>query len=171
MFSFLRRRFAEMRTVSRLLESADSYAREQGREQPGSEHLLLAALELPDGKGRKVFDSFGVNADVLKQAIHNQHRDALARIGVTEETLAAGFDDVDPPPERILLPRAQESAVSVLRRLARREAPLPRDVALNGALIVACIAAEKHSIAARALSALNLDPERLHAVALVEAVI
>ncbi|MEZ5102114.1 MAG: Clp protease N-terminal domain-containing protein [Thermoleophilia bacterium] len=39
--------------MGRLLEAAEAVARRDGAEQPGPEHLLLAALDLPDGSARR----------------------------------------------------------------------------------------------------------------------
>ncbi|MGZ8476106.1 MAG: Clp protease N-terminal domain-containing protein, partial [Candidatus Limnocylindria bacterium] len=45
-----------MRTIKKLLTDAEVEARAMGEAEPGAEHLLLAALDLPDGSARRAFE-------------------------------------------------------------------------------------------------------------------
>ena len=45
----LKRRIGEMRTIKTLCTDAERHAHADGAREPGLEHFLLAALDLPDG--------------------------------------------------------------------------------------------------------------------------
>src|SRR5665809_73606 len=72
----------DMRTIKALLLGAEDQARAAGESQPGAEHLLLSALELPEGSGRRAFERAGADPDELRPAIERQHADALRAIGI-----------------------------------------------------------------------------------------
>jgi hypothetical protein len=72
----------EFRTIRQLLGGAERLAQESGETLPGAEHLLLAALALPDGTARRAFERLGVDPDGLPSAIASQHADALRTVGI-----------------------------------------------------------------------------------------
>ncbi len=72
----------DIRTINRLLGGAEAEARRKGESLPGAEHLLLAALALPEGSARRAFERVGADPDRLADAIAAQHADALAAIGI-----------------------------------------------------------------------------------------
>src|SRR5918998_924166 len=78
----LRNPVRDVRTIKLLLEGAESEARAAGEAQPGAEHLLLAAIELPDGTARAAFAAAGADADALRPAIAAVHAGALRAVGV-----------------------------------------------------------------------------------------
>lgn len=154
MLQHIRQRLNDMRTLHRLCTRAEHHARARGQPQPGAEHFLLAAIELPDGSARRAFARVGANPDVLPAAIEQQYRDALAQIGI----------DAEMPPAAPCAPqagiyRAQPSGEGLIQALAeaRKGQPGP----LLGAHVVALIAATPQGVAARALRALRLDPHAL----------
>ena len=49
MLQRIRQRFADMHTIKILAEAAERHAGAAGEREPGPEHFLLAALDLPDG--------------------------------------------------------------------------------------------------------------------------
>ena len=49
MFDKLRRARADLTTMNALFPAAERIARDDGIDQPGAEHLLLAAIDLDDG--------------------------------------------------------------------------------------------------------------------------
>jgi ClpA/ClpB-like protein len=63
---------------------------------PGAEHLLLAALELPDGTARRAFERVGADPNALRQAIEEQHAEALCAVGIDAGPGAEGTDSVAP---------------------------------------------------------------------------
>jgi ATP-dependent Clp protease ATP-binding subunit ClpA len=138
-----------MRTIKQLLESAERHAHAAGEPEPGAEHLLLAALDLPDGGARRAFARVGADPDGLAAAVEAHHAEALASVGV-----APGGPAVAAPPARGAF-RSTGAAQEVFQaagRLARE-----RRVPLGGAHVVEAVAATEHGTAAATLARLGLD--------------
>ena len=85
-------KLAEMATIKEVLTSAESLAHEMGDKEPGSEHLLLAAIDMQDGLARRAFEQIGADPDDFATAIVRQHEAALA---------AAGIEAAPKPPTHI----------------------------------------------------------------------
>ncbi|MDP9467871.1 MAG: Clp protease N-terminal domain-containing protein [Chloroflexota bacterium] len=146
-----------MRTVSRLLQGAERIARASGEEQPGAEHLLLAAMDLPDGTARRAFERAGANPDGLAAAIAAQHADALRSVGID----AGEVGDLEvPAPEARSVFRSTPSAQAVFRRAVDLSAN-PRPRRLLGAHIVVAVAEMERGTASRALAHLGVDRGKL----------
>lgn len=161
MFQRIRQRLKDMRTLHLLFTRAEHHARAQGQPQPGAEHFLLAAIDLPEGSARRAFERVGVDPSALPAAIEQQYRDALAQVGIQAAM----------PPARPLTAagprvyRAQPSGEGLVQTLvnARKGQPGP----LLGAHLVALVATTPQGVAARALSTLHVDlPALAHAAGL-----
>jgi ATP-dependent Clp protease ATP-binding subunit ClpA len=141
----------DMRTIKQLLTDAEAVARAMGDEMPGAEHLLLAAMDLPDGSAPRMLDRFGVDRERLRAAIVEQHGAALAEVGIPPELGASPA--LEPAPSRLYhsAPSAQEAfqAASTLARGSRER--------LSGAHVVAAVAGMEHGTAARTLELLGID--------------
>ena len=158
----------EIRTIKALLEGAEEESRRAGETMPGVEHLLLAALALPDGTARRAFARIGVEPDDVRRAISSQHTDALRAIGITgvdDEILDASTLDAMAPASGVF--RATAPAQAAFRAsvdLAKSQTPSR----LVGAHVVAVIAAMEHGTAARTITALGIDRHALAASARLE---
>lgn len=157
----------DVRTIKQLLTEAERLAREFGEEQPAAEHLLLAAMDLPDGTGRRILGRFGVDADGLRGAITAQHASALAAAGIDRgEADRLSEPRPVPPADRPSVyqsaPSAQEvfQAAGALARSSKER--------LAGAHVVAAVAAMEHGTAARILETLGIDRGALAAAAAEE---
>jgi ATP-dependent Clp protease ATP-binding subunit ClpA len=146
----LRSSFRDMRTIKQLLESAERHARGAGEPEPGPEHLLLAALDLPEGSARRAFARVGADPDGLAAAVEAHHAEALASVGVA----AGGPAVVAAPPARgpYRSTGAAQETFQAAGRLARE-----RGVPLGGAHVVETVAATEHGTAAAALARLGVD--------------
>jgi hypothetical protein len=60
-----------------------------GEADPGAEHVVLAALGLPDGTAAAALAEHGVDAEGVRTAIEAVHAEALAGLGVPSPALAA----------------------------------------------------------------------------------
>lgn len=158
----------EIRTIKALLEGAEAESRRAGESMPGAEHLLLAALALPDGTARSAFARIGADADAVRQAIAAQHSEALRAIGITD----VGDESLDGEPIGTMPP-----AIGVFRATAPAQAAFRASVDLAksrrpsrlvGAHVVAVIAEMEHGTAARTLDALGIDRSALAASARLE---
>ena len=82
MFDKLRRARGDLATMHALFTAAERIARDDGVEQPGAEHLLLASLDLDDEIASKALNACGVSAAEIRAAVGGQHQEALRAIGV-----------------------------------------------------------------------------------------
>jgi Clp amino terminal domain, pathogenicity island component len=57
MFARIKARLSSMSTLKSLCLRAEQHALRDQQRQPGAEHFLLAALDLPDGTARQAFES------------------------------------------------------------------------------------------------------------------
>ena len=164
MFQRIRDHFQSMRTLRQLCTGAERHARAQGHGAPGAEHFLLAALDLPDGSARRVFERLGADPRALQAAIEQQYRDALQGLGLGAAVLPAAAATTAAP-SRIY--QAQPSGQELMQALARSRKG--RAGPLRGAHIVALVAEMPQGVAARTLRALRLDAAELAAAAHAEA--
>ncbi|MGL4397373.1 MAG: Clp protease N-terminal domain-containing protein [Hyphomicrobium sp.] len=154
-----------MQTSLALCQAAERHALADGQEQPGSEHFLLAAFDLPDCTARQSFAMIGADPAQLRAAITEQYGQSLAHIGVASAAVDAVLSRPMPIARWPFPPAARASALAVLKQLSKRGGRLPKNAPLSGALVVAAIAEERHSVAARALRAMKIDAARLHDLA------
>ena len=150
----------EMRTVRALLEGAERHANLVGGSLPGAEHLLLAALDLPDGTARLAFERAGIDPDGLPAAIERQHADSLAAVGV----MAPADLPVVAIPTSSGPFRATPAAQAAFQRAYELSStPAPRR--LLGAHVVAAVAEGGEGTAVRTIRALGVARDRLAAAA------
>ena len=160
MLQRIRRRLADMRTIKTLCETAEKHALAGGEREPGPEHFMLAAFDLPDGLAHKVFEQLGADPARVRAAITASHNQALTGIGADAGLLE---DDAPLPPSSGPY-RAKGSMQNVMQQLAawpRASAAEP----LTGAHVLAVIACVRQGTAARTLRVLGLDGESVTAAA------
>lgn len=160
MLQRIRQRLADMRTIKILCEAAERHANAGGEREPGPEHFLLAAFDLPDGLARSTFARLGVDPAGLRAAIAAAHGAALAGIGADSAVLA---DDA-PLPVSAGPYRAKGSMQAVMQQLAvwpRASAQEP----LTGAHVLAVLAGARQGTAVRTLRVLGLEGEEVAAAA------
>jgi ATP-dependent Clp protease ATP-binding subunit ClpA len=161
----------DMRTIKMLLEGAEAEAGRAGESTPGAEHLLLAALDLPDGTARRAFERVGADPGTLRQAIEEQHAEALRAVGIDAD---AGASDADAGAEGVVsaapntngVYRSSGSAQSAFQaagKLARKSGSQ-----LVGAHVVLAITGMEHGTAIRAVRSLGIDVDALTAAARLE---
>lgn len=167
MFERIRQRVGDVKTIAQLCQGAERQAQQDGQAEPGAEHFLLAALDLPDGTARRVFERLGADAGDVRAAVHRQYADALSRIGVDAASFEAIDDASSPLPPGGGLYKAAPSGEAVMQALSRREGAQGRGPLL-GAHVVAAVAALKQGVAARTLRAMGLEPEAVARAALQE---
>lgn len=166
MFASLNRKLGDSRLLSRLFTSAEDIARAQGRPRPGSEHLLLAALELPDGRARAAFAALGLNREAFVAALAGQRDAVLAAVGVQFSPGTRPAADAALLPPRPALYEADASGQALVQRLAQAERG---GRALSSADVLLAVADEEHTPAARALRALGAERAALQRAAVAAA--
>ena len=165
MLHALRQRLADVRTVRRLLTTAEAAARSEGESRPGAEHLLLAAMSLPDGTAARALARCGAAPDDLARAVADQHAAALAGLGLAadEARLSASLPPAPPP-------RGPYDSTASAQALFQRTTELARAGrrALRGAHVVLAATEVEHGTVARALQHLSVDRALLAAAARAE---
>jgi hypothetical protein len=78
----LKARAAAVKAISALLTQAEETARRRGAQRPAAEHLVLAALQLPDGTAARALERIGSSAAEFGAALDAQETEDLERIGV-----------------------------------------------------------------------------------------
>ncbi len=155
-----KRALDDMRTVKQLLIEAERISREMGQEEPGAEHLLLAATQLPDGSGARALARAGTDAARISEGLVSEQADALVTAGVARETaeqlaVPTPLGSAGAPILYAAGPSAREAfrTATDLARGARRS--------LAGAHVVAAVAAMERGTAARVLERLGIDRRAL----------
>ena len=163
MFQGIRQRIADMRTIKVLCEAAERHANADGQKAPGSEHFILAALELPDGSARRAFLRAGADPDGFRAAIARQYGNALAAVGIEPATLERLQDEVAPGAGAF---QARPSAQTLMQELSKWKKAAAEP--LLGAHVLAVGASSKQGVAPRALRAMGIDAEALITAARAE---
>ena len=149
--------------MNALFPGAELEARRVGEKVPGAEHLVLSALELPEGSARRSFERVGADPGAFQAAIVAQRdaakRDA-ARRAARDEPGDEDSDENTTESAQILMPvRTSPTAQAVFKEvvdLVRKEKS-----PLYGAYIVMVAARMENGKTAGALRAIGVDPTAL----------
>ena len=140
--------------MNAMFPAAELEAKRLGEKEPGEEHLVLAALELPEGSARRAFERIGVDPVAFRMAIAKQRNDALRAADI-----AAVREDVDesaPKPDlSFTVARTSPSAQMVFKKVVDlvREEKSP----LYGAYVVMVAAGIEQGKTAGALRSMGVD--------------
>ena len=167
LFSKIAKRFKIARTIGALCEAAEKHALAEGQKQPGAEHLLQAAFDLPDGTARRVFERLGKNPGDVRGAIVQQYKDALQGIGIEGDVSATLLTSPAGSAQRTRLYRAQPSGQAVIEALVELK-KADGDLPLLGAHILLAVARMRHGVVARTLRTMGIDADRLEREAQAE---
>jgi ATP-dependent Clp protease ATP-binding subunit ClpA len=154
MFRRMRTRARDMRTITELLDTAEKIARRRGATQPAAEHLVLAALELPDGTARRAFERLGVSPDAFASGLDAQHAEALQAIGIQ-----AHDDEIDahvPQPVPATGIYHSEPSAQQLFQLAGKDAR-HEGRGFVGAHVLRAATTLEHGTTARTLDYMGVD--------------
>lgn len=145
-----------------LFPRAEHEATALGDELPGPEHLLLAALLMPEDRtARDVLAGFDVTVDDLRAAIGRVHAAALESVGLLADGGLATPGGSTRNLEGAF--RASGAAQNVFQRAVSLAKTRPR-IPLCAALVLLAVAEQEQGTSARAFAELAVDR-----LALVEA--
>jgi len=161
MFKRIKLRLKDMKTLNLLISGADEQANKLGQEEPGAEHFVLSALNLPDGSAKRVFSNVGENPDAFLDAIKKQHSDALSSVGVSVESLPK---DPEPIEQTKILHNSKPSGNMVVKRLYELKKQ-DKDRPILGAHVLLVATSLEHGIVPRALRAMGVEIADLAAAA------
>jgi len=157
-----RRPLADIKTMNALFPAAEREAIAMGESEPGPEHLILAALDLPDGSAARAFLRIGADPLGFEKAVASQHEQALRSVGIAapDEDLS---DSIPVSIKRRGLFRSKGSAQQVFGRvvkLVRKERSQ-----LYGAYIVMVASEMEAGTVVGALGHMGVEPLALAAAA------
>lgn len=162
MFTKMKQRLRSMETIQSLCTLAEQHALRDQQRQPGAEHFLLAACDLPDGTAQAAFESIGADPFALRAAIDRQYEDALRSIGIDPRGEQLRDSEQPPLPAPAGLYDASASGKQLMQALASERLT---HAPLLGAHVVMAVADMEHGVAARALRALGIDRRALKSAA------
>lgn len=149
----IRLRIQDMKTIGKLISGADEQAHTLGEEEPGAEHYLLSALNLPEGSARRVFERVGIAPNKFNDAIGKQYREALKSIGIDAELIDF---EAEPVETGRMFHNSKPSGQTVMKELYALKKK-DKDTPLLGAHVVGVVASMEFGVAARALRAMGVD--------------
>lgn len=153
----IKQRLHDMATINRLCTCAEVYARRMGEAEPGEEHFILAAIDLPDGTARQVFEALGLTASDIENGIKQQYVDALQQIGIERPEIEAAH--VEEMPKRLLY-QAKPSVQQLMQSLIEAR-KTDKITPLVGASVIQALIEKRHGVAARTLQVLGVDKQKL----------
>jgi len=157
-----------IRMMNTLFLAAEEEAQRVGEPRPGVEHLVLAALGLPDGSGRRAFARVGTDSDAFRTAVAAQHHDALRAVGIEVNESPSDNESPEPIANRRPFttapptPAAQKAFKKVTKLVSREKSQL------YGAYVVLVAAQSEHGTTARAFRYMGVDTEVLAEAARAE---
>jgi ATP-dependent Clp protease ATP-binding subunit ClpA len=163
MFQRITQKFRDMATIKALCEQAEAHARRAGEAQPGAEHFVLAALDLPDGEAARAFAQVGANAADFANAIQRQYADALQAVGISADP-ALLSDEAPLAPAMPRLFDAQPSAQRLFGLLTKVREQYPQSP-LSSAHVILAVTQIEQGVVARSLRAMGVEPEALQSAA------
>ena len=147
-------KLADVKTISALMTTAERDALDGGHGKPGVEHLVLAALALPDGTGTAALARFGAGREDLRAAVSRVHSAALRSVGVLAPAEASTAGAASPS-----APRLYDSS-STMQQAFQRATELKQSDGsrrLLGAHVVAAACEQERGTFPRTLQELGVD--------------
>lgn len=135
----IRQARADVATMRRLFPHAEALARAQGRSAPGVEHLVVAALDLPDGTARGALGDVGIAEAGFRAAL----TEAQAPPAVPADGASSGVYRSEP-------------SMQLAFHRAVGNAKAARSAVRSGDLLLAALEPDEGTVA-RALLALGVD--------------
>jgi ATP-dependent Clp protease ATP-binding subunit ClpA len=154
------RTFTDMATMRSLLEAAERESTAMGEVEPGAEHVVLAALGLPDGSAREAVAELGADAASLRRAISEVHVQALGVLGIDQVPAALPT----PRPTGRGLYRAKGSTRDLLKATAEAKRALGARQFVTAHVLVGAATLERGTLP-MALARLGIEPAELRACA------
>ncbi len=157
MLAAIKRRLKDMGVLKQLLLKAEAIARAEGVPEPGSEHLVMAALTLEDETASRAFCRVDADPSRFAAAVAQQYADALRRIGVAVGGPLMTPDGLPEPGENPGPFKSRPSARTLIRRLAK-DRPFGASTPLLGADVVLAALSSDIGTVARALAVMGVQP-------------
>jgi ATP-dependent Clp protease ATP-binding subunit ClpA len=158
MFKRLKLRLKDVATIKQLIHGADDQAHLLGEQEPGAEHFLLSALNLPDGTAGRVFQRIGASPEKFKQALKQQYLEALDSVGINAGEIL--YNDPEPAISERRLQHVKPSAQALMKALyALKQQDKNRP--LLSAHVLSVVANTNRGVVARALKIMGIEKDKV----------
>lgn len=166
MLSKLRQKFRDVKTIKSLFESAEQHANASGQREPGSEHFVMAAFDLPDGTAQNAFRRLNADPNHFATAVAEQYSSALHDIGISLPQGNSLVSDSAPIPAGKGPFKAKPSVKMLIETLweLKKADPAP----LMGAHVILAAISAQFGVTPRTLQSMGVDPASLAAAAKAE---
>ena len=164
MFKSLTQKFRAMGSLANLFKEAERIALAEGQVEPGAEHMVMAALTMPDDdSARRVLSLQGAFWDAVGQ----QYSDALRSVGVEAPALVHQDNTATIALKPRGLYKSSESTKDLLDAVTASN-KLAGKTAFSAAEFILGATNPKFGVVARAFDRLGIDREELAAAARTE---
>ena len=155
----------DIRTMNALFTAAEKEATLVGEAEYGTEHLILAAVDLPDGSAARAFKRVGVDPHAFRNAIKDQRTEALRAIGIAPEDgkIDGRLPEPTDPKGPMQSKGSTQNVFKKVVKLVKKEKSQ-----LYGAYILLVAADAETGSTARALETLGVHRDDLAAAARIE---
>ncbi|MCP4963638.1 MAG: Clp protease [bacterium] len=155
----------DIRTMNTLFTAAEKEASLIGEAEYGTEHLILAAFDLPDGSAVRAFKRVGVDPHAFRKAINDQHAEALRAIGIAPDDgrIDGTLPELPEPTSPMKSKGSSQNVSKKVVKLVKKEKSQ-----LYGAYIVLVAAEAETGSTSRALDTLGVHRDDLARAARIE---
>lgn len=167
MLNRLRQKFRDVKTIKSLFERAEKHANASGQREPGSEHFVMAALELPDRTAQNVFRRLNADPNQFGAAVAQQYNNALHDVGIALSQGDSLVNETVPIQPHNGIYKAKPSVktlIETLWELKKADSALP----LLGAHVILAAISAQYGVTPRTLWSMGVDPASLAAAAKAE---
>ncbi|HAO33233.1 MAG TPA: Clp protease N-terminal domain-containing protein [Candidatus Competibacter sp.] len=166
MLNKLRQQFRDIKTIKSLFEKAEQHANASGQREPGSEHFVMAAFDLPDGTAQNAFRRLNADPNQFATAVAQQYSNALRDIGMEFSQSHSPFSVTEPVPANNGMYQAKPSVRTLIEALW--ELKKANSAPLLGAHVVLAAISAQFGVIPRTLQSMGVEPASLAAAARAE---
>lgn len=157
MFKRIKLRLRDMKTISKLCSGAEKESHKLGDEEPGAEHFVLSALNLPDGSAKRVFDRVGADKNSFREAIKKQYSDALNSVGISDTDIENDPEPIESSKVFVNSKPSGQALMKLLYVLKQND----KDRPLLGAHVISVVAQMEHGVVARTFKTMGIERSQL----------
>lgn len=157
-----------IRLMNSLFLAAEEEAHRVGEPRPGAEHLVLAAMDMPDGSALRALARVGADPDAFRTALESLYDADLRAAGITVADSLAGVGTDEPSGNR--RPFTTAPPTPAAQKLFKTAAKLARKdkTDLYGAYILLVAARTGNGTTARTFRSMGLDLRLVESAARAE---
>jgi len=146
-----------MKTINKLISGADEQAGICGEEEPGAEHFILSALNLPDGSAKRVLERLGADPSKFREAIKEQYNEPLRSVGINPDIIETHPEPIE---SKKVFHNSKPSGQHLIKSLYDLKQK-DKDRPLLSAHVLSAVTKMDHGVAIRAFKILGINQGQL----------